>query len=135
MSTLVVFTPGQLAQLVATFGPDHVLMGTDYPFDMAEADPLGHIAAVPEFDAATRAAIAGGNAARLLRPLNAPARGRSARQEIQGRRLGEQPSPARVPGARRRIVCSSAAPPVSMQAPSSCPCRTTRSPSGRRSAS
>lgn len=62
----VVFTPGQLAQLVATFGPDHVLMGTDYPFDMAEADPLGHIAAVPEFDAATRAAIAGGNAARLL---------------------------------------------------------------------
>jgi aminocarboxymuconate-semialdehyde decarboxylase len=41
-------------------------MGTDYPFDMADYDPLGHLAAVPEFDAATRAALAGGNAMRLL---------------------------------------------------------------------
>jgi aminocarboxymuconate-semialdehyde decarboxylase len=41
-------------------------MGTDYPFDMAEYDPNGHVASVPEFDAATIAAIAGGNAKRLL---------------------------------------------------------------------
>jgi len=58
----VVFTPHQLAALVQTFGADHVLMGTDYPYDMAEFDPVGHIAGVEGFDAATVAALAGGNA-------------------------------------------------------------------------
>ncbi len=62
----VVFTPAQLKALVDFFGADHVLMGTDYPFDMLEDDPLGHIASVDEFDAATRAAIAGGSAGKLL---------------------------------------------------------------------
>jgi aminocarboxymuconate-semialdehyde decarboxylase len=62
----VVFTPHQLAALVATFGADHVLLGTDYPYDMAEYDPLGHIAAVRDFDAATVTALAGGNAKKLL---------------------------------------------------------------------
>jgi len=50
----------------ASTGADHVIMGTDYPFDMAEYDPIGHVASVPEFDASTIAAIAGGNAKRLL---------------------------------------------------------------------
>jgi aminocarboxymuconate-semialdehyde decarboxylase len=62
----VVFTPHQLESLVKVFGVDHVLMGTDYPFDMAESDPIGHIASVETFDAATVAAIAGNNAKRLL---------------------------------------------------------------------
>ena len=62
----VVFTPDQLAALVGFFGADHVLMGTDYPYDMAEYDPLGHIAGVAGFDAKTIAALAGGNAKRLL---------------------------------------------------------------------
>jgi aminocarboxymuconate-semialdehyde decarboxylase len=62
----VVFTPHQLAALVSTFGADHVLLGTDYPYDMAEYDPLGHIAAVKDFDAATVTALAGGNAKKLL---------------------------------------------------------------------
>jgi aminocarboxymuconate-semialdehyde decarboxylase len=62
----VVFTPHQLEGLVKVFGVDHVLMGTDYPFDMAEADPIGHIASVETFDAVTVAAIAGNNAKRLL---------------------------------------------------------------------
>jgi aminocarboxymuconate-semialdehyde decarboxylase len=62
----VVFTPYQLAELVRVFGADHVVMGTDYPFDMAEFDPVGHIASVDGFDAATIAALAGGNAKRLL---------------------------------------------------------------------
>ncbi len=35
----VVFTPNQLAALVETFGVDHVMMGTDYPYDMADYDP------------------------------------------------------------------------------------------------
>jgi aminocarboxymuconate-semialdehyde decarboxylase len=62
----VVFTPEQLTALVATFGIDHVLMGTDYPYDMAEYDPLQHLAATDSLDATSRAAIAGGNAKRLL---------------------------------------------------------------------
>jgi aminocarboxymuconate-semialdehyde decarboxylase len=62
----VVFTPHQLAELVRVFGADHVVMGTDYPFDMADFDPVGHIAGVPGFDASTIAALAGGNAKKLL---------------------------------------------------------------------
>ncbi len=62
----VVFTPYQLAELVRVFGADHVMLGTDYPYDMAEFDPLGHIASVEGFDAQTIAALASGNAKRLL---------------------------------------------------------------------
>ena len=60
------FTPHQLAALVELFGPDHVLLGTDYPYDMEEYDPLGHIAAVEGFGIETVAALAGGNAKKLL---------------------------------------------------------------------
>jgi aminocarboxymuconate-semialdehyde decarboxylase len=62
----VVFTPNQLAELVRVFGADHVVLGTDYPYDMAEYDPLGHIAGTEGFDAATVAALAGGNSKKLL---------------------------------------------------------------------
>jgi aminocarboxymuconate-semialdehyde decarboxylase len=62
----VVFTPQQLAALVDVFGPDRVLLGTDYPYDMAEYDPIGHIVSVEDFDANTVAALAGGNAKELL---------------------------------------------------------------------
>ena len=62
----VVFTPYQLAELVRQFGTDRIIMGTDYPFDMADFDPIGHVASVEHFDPSTIAAIAGGNARRLL---------------------------------------------------------------------
>ena len=62
----VVFTPLQLETLVKTFGVDHVIMGTDYPFDMLEFDPIGHLNSVECFNASTRAAIAGGNLKKLL---------------------------------------------------------------------
>ena len=61
----VVFTPGQLRALVDTFGADRILMGTDYPFDMADYDPIGHVLSAG-FDEATVAAIVGGNARKLL---------------------------------------------------------------------
>jgi aminocarboxymuconate-semialdehyde decarboxylase len=61
----VVFTPGQLRALVDAFGADRIVMGTDYPFDMADYDPVGHVLSA-EFDEATTAAIGGGNAKRLL---------------------------------------------------------------------
>jgi aminocarboxymuconate-semialdehyde decarboxylase len=55
-----------LKALVDTFGLDRVIMGTDYPFDMLENDPIGHIASVDSFDERTRAALAGGNAKKML---------------------------------------------------------------------
>ena len=54
-----------LRDLVAFAGADHVLLGSDYPFDMADARPADTVAAAglaPD-DAA---AVLGGNAARLL---------------------------------------------------------------------
>jgi aminocarboxymuconate-semialdehyde decarboxylase len=62
----VVFDPTLLGRLVADQGDERVLLGTDYPFDMGEDDPLGLIARVDGLDDAARARIAGGNAARLL---------------------------------------------------------------------
>jgi aminocarboxymuconate-semialdehyde decarboxylase len=62
----VVFTPEQLEALIKVFGADRILLGTDYPYDMAEYDPLGHLCSVNSLDDASRAAIAGGNAKRLL---------------------------------------------------------------------
>ena len=61
----VVFTPIQLEALVKTFGADHVVMGPDSPFDMADFDPIEHVVET-KFDPATTAAICGGNAKRLL---------------------------------------------------------------------
>ena len=62
----VVFTPHQLEALVKVFGAAHVVMGTDYPFNMGDYDPIAHVASVESFDERTRSAIAGGNARRLL---------------------------------------------------------------------
>jgi aminocarboxymuconate-semialdehyde decarboxylase len=62
----LVYTHPQLEYLVREYGADHVLMGTDYPADMGEIDPLGFIESSPNLTADDRAAILGGNAARLL---------------------------------------------------------------------
>jgi len=62
----VVFTFHQLKYLLDVFGPDKILMGTDYPFDMAEYDPIGHIAGVEGMDETTLKALTGGNAIRAL---------------------------------------------------------------------
>lgn len=67
-SDTVVFTPGQLEALVNVFGVDHIIMGTDYPFDMMEYDPIGHVNSVASFDDTTRAKICGGNLTKLLGP-------------------------------------------------------------------
>ena len=61
----VVFTPHQLAELVRLYGADKILMGTDYPFDMADYDPVEHVCTAG-FDPASVTAICGGNAQRLL---------------------------------------------------------------------
>ncbi len=63
----VVFSPDQLAYLVQQFGSDHIFLGTDYPFDMAEDDPVGLLARTPGLSEADRKAIAGDTAQRLLK--------------------------------------------------------------------
>jgi aminocarboxymuconate-semialdehyde decarboxylase len=62
----IVFTYHQLAYLIDVFGPDRIMMGTHYPFDMVEYNPVGHVAGVEGMDEVTLAHIAGGNAARVL---------------------------------------------------------------------
>lgn len=63
----MVFDPELIGTLVRRWGADHVLLGTDYPFDMGETDPVGLLARVEGLDDKERSLIAGGNAARLLR--------------------------------------------------------------------
>ena len=62
----MVFDPAQLGYLIDRYGADHVLVGTDYPYDMGEGDPLGLLGRVEGLSSTDRDLIAGGNAARLL---------------------------------------------------------------------
>lgn len=62
---LTVFEPEMVETLVQRFGADHVLLGTDYPFDMGLQDPLALVAASSLTDS-DRGLIAGGNASRLF---------------------------------------------------------------------
>jgi len=61
----IVFSADQLEFLVQKYGADHILLGTDYPYDMGENDPIGFIEGA-KLDPADRKAIMGENAARLL---------------------------------------------------------------------
>lgn len=62
----MVFQPLYLRHLIEVVGVDHVMLGTDFPFDMGEVDPVGLISATEGLDDGDRAAISGGNAARLF---------------------------------------------------------------------
>jgi aminocarboxymuconate-semialdehyde decarboxylase len=62
----LVYTHHQLEYLVEQYGADHILMGTDYPADMGEVDPVGFIEGAPSLNDTERRAILGRNAARLL---------------------------------------------------------------------
>jgi len=63
----ITFDPGMLRHLIDRFGADHVLLGTDYPFDMGVEDPVGFIARVPGISASEKKQVEGLNAARLLK--------------------------------------------------------------------
>ena len=61
----ILHSDAALAYLVRTAGADHVLLGSDYPFDMGPAEPVESVRrAVP--DAAAQAQVLGSTAARLL---------------------------------------------------------------------
>jgi aminocarboxymuconate-semialdehyde decarboxylase len=59
----LVFDKAQLRFLIETHGADHLCLGTDYPFDMSQPDPVGFHAEVADTD---REKILGATAARLL---------------------------------------------------------------------
>jgi aminocarboxymuconate-semialdehyde decarboxylase len=63
----IVYQEPSLENLVRFAGSDHVLLGTDYPFDMGEADPVGFINQLTSAPPSARAQILGGNAMRLLK--------------------------------------------------------------------
>ena len=63
----ITFDRGMLAHLIERFGEDHVLLGTDYPYDMGVEKPVPFIEGVPRLSAKAKEAILGGNAARLLK--------------------------------------------------------------------
>ena len=62
----MVFAPRELGHLIEFAGVDHVMLGTDYPFDMGEDDPVGLTGQVAGLSDADRTAIRGGNAARIF---------------------------------------------------------------------
>ena len=62
----MVFEPDQVKWLVDRYGADHVLLGTDYPYDMGDDDPLATVGGVPGLRQQDIDLITGGNAARLL---------------------------------------------------------------------
>jgi aminocarboxymuconate-semialdehyde decarboxylase len=69
----MVYDAGSLHDLVDRYGADHILLGTDYPYDMAEDDPVGlvrSLGASPEDEAK----ILGRNAAMLLASPDVEAR-------------------------------------------------------------
>lgn len=62
---ITVFDPGMVETLVSAYGPERVLLGTDYPFDMGLPDPLALIAQCHLTDY-EKHLILGGNARRLF---------------------------------------------------------------------
>ena len=75
----ITFDRGMLKNLVQRFGADHVVLGTDYPYDMGMEHPVDFIGGVTGLSAKAKALIMGGNASRLLKiDYNRPQRRRSA---------------------------------------------------------
>lgn len=62
----MVFQPLYLRHLVDVVGADRVMLGTDYPFDMGETDPVGLVESVDGLSEQERAGIVGANAVRVF---------------------------------------------------------------------
>lgn len=62
----VLHDPHALAFLVRQMGPDHVVMGTDYPFEMGDPDPVATVNGIPGLTDHQRRLILEGNVTRLL---------------------------------------------------------------------
>src|SRR5215471_2781641 len=62
----LVYKSENVAHLVREMGASHVVLGTDYPFDMGEEQPLAVLDGVPGLSPDDRDLICGGNALQLL---------------------------------------------------------------------
>jgi aminocarboxymuconate-semialdehyde decarboxylase len=63
----MVFGETQLEHLVSLWGADHVVIGTDYPYDMGYYKPVDFVNNTKSLARAQKDAIIGGNAAKLLK--------------------------------------------------------------------
>ena len=63
----ITFDTTMLRHLIDQYGPEHVVLGTDYPYDMGMETPIKFIESVPKLSRADQDRIMGGNAARLLK--------------------------------------------------------------------
>ena len=62
----ITFDTGMLGSLVDLYGAKHVVMGSDYPYDMADDTPVQSVQSVEGLSPTDRQLILGGNAARLF---------------------------------------------------------------------
>ena len=69
----IVWDHRALRHLAEIWGADHIVAGTDYPFDMGYYDPVGFVNGAKFLKRAEKDAILGGTAAKLL-GLRAPRR-------------------------------------------------------------
>ena len=63
----ITFDTQMLRHLIDKYGSEHVVLGTDYPYDMGMDNPVKFIESVPRLSRADKEKIMGGNAARLLK--------------------------------------------------------------------
>lgn len=62
----VLHSPRALEYLVEWAGAEQVVMGTDYPFEMGDPEPVATVDSIPGLTDEQRALILGGNVARIL---------------------------------------------------------------------
>lgn len=62
----IVHQPAALRYLIDYLGPERVMLGTDYPFEMGDSDPVTFIRSVVGSDDETFEAITGGTASALI---------------------------------------------------------------------
>jgi aminocarboxymuconate-semialdehyde decarboxylase len=62
----ITFDRTMLKHMVERYGAEHVVLGTDYPYDMGMEHPVDFIGGAPGISASDKGKIMGGSAARLL---------------------------------------------------------------------
>ncbi len=93
----IVFTHHQLEYLASVYGADHIILGTDYPYDMALPNAVSFVEKA-RLARADKASILGGTAARLLKlTLPKPAKRAPAKA---GKAKAKKAKVAKVPAKR-----------------------------------
>ena len=94
----ITFDPEMLRHMIDKYGPGHVLLGTDYPYDMGEDDPLGLIGSVRGLKRAEQGHDRG-------RQCGAPAQDQAL---MRSRGVSWVPSNPAMRGMPNRDLCASA---------------------------